>query len=600
MYPTASPISSPSSLSPIVLYIQQPNAQTAVPSYRESLSSLINMPSARNNENQIPQRTFHTRFNTAQLPSQPSPQPNWHAGNSGESNLRDVKPDIEDEHESHGVTAGTVNGATLGTPSIKAGPPKPNTLEKLNKANIPSHSPARVSDWVARHGTPGGQGLYPGMPGPPTPPVAFDPRLDDITYSPFVPTPGMTRPTGRITGTQSGAPRMSIDPRARQLPQAEAMIINQGRSTDNDTPISGFGEDSGMEDQLHSPNFVQDDSPTAAIAALPQHSFNVAAPLIAAPPNQAIGTMNQAIGAMNPPTTMMRPTQRRATLSSQRPRPYPQTPHQLAATPGDRLSRTVLTTRRPGSQPRYTSSSAGRALQYADVAINNRMATGNRATLGNGHPQNASQGRPHALSRDELVHRFLSTGQEVPSVLQEPIYTVPPVDFVSYRSGPGSPADVFSPALGVQSTPQTTTMFPGSSYTPQVVVPGNTYAQTPTVVPVGNIAIDAQGREWQGLGLPRFQGEQVGLPSTPGQVSHVSQMLARASVGTQPNRPPRVAVPTPGHFEPNIRSQAAEAIAHLTAHDKANFADPDHVRWIMRSRRLTLSSRSLSNTPTLF
>ena len=230
------------------------------------------------------------------------------------------------------------------------------------------------------------------------------------------------------------------------------------------------------------------------------------------------------------------------------------------------MYRAVATARAaPPRQPGPPTN--GAALGYAD-----------RAALGNGRPGGIS-GRAWAPRSDTdiLIGTFLSAGRPVPSVL-EPADTAAST-FTTILSGPNTPAGQFPPAARVPSTPLAT--FPGQSFTPQVYIPGNTHAQTPTAVPSGTPALGSDGHAWVGVSLPRFHAEQVGQPATPGEVSEIARRLEQVRMGTPlaDAQPPRIPVPTPGNVATRIRTQAIAALVQMAKDDEgANFADPEHVR----------------------
>jgi hypothetical protein len=364
-----------------------------------------------------------------------------------------------------------------------------------------------------------------------------DPRLP---LHPEMPTPGMARPRYRDQGPSGGPP-------LHQLPSTQS-FSSLRPSINNDTPASG--DESGLDDHIHSPNYGNDDSPTV------QRASHASAPLAAAdPPIHSVGTMN-------PSNSTIRPTQGRAILAGQgRPQPYPSSP----LSHGARTQRAAATTRAgPFQQPQPPLN--GAVLGYNDGAA-----------IGNDRP-GAINGRIRApnTARNKLVQTFVNAGRPIPSVLEE-AEIVPPT-FTAIRSGPNSPFNQFPPANGAPATPQVA--FPGESFTPQVFVPGNTYAQTPTAVPGGTPAIGPDGQPWSGVSLPRFYAEQVGQPATPGLVSDIARRLEQVRMGTplEEARPPRIPVPTPGNAVRNTRKQAVAAIVLMAKdEDGANFADPEHV-----------------------
>jgi len=406
-----------------------------------------------------------------------------------------------------------------------------------------------VDHWRHQHGLPNHVSLN----SPPTttpnsasnsrtiPPHTHDPRLP---LYPDIPTPGMARPRNRDRGVQSsdGLP-------LRQLPSAQS-FSSLRPSINNDTPTSG--EESGLDDHLHSPNYGVDDSPTVHRTAQP------GVPLAAADPATHLA------GTVRPPNAAIGSNQRRATLAGQgRAQPYPLSPLSQGTA---RVHRAVANARAAPSQaPRPPIN--GNRLGYAD-----------RAALGNGRPGGIS-GRTRASRSDTeaLIGTFVSAGRRIPSVL-EPVDTAAST-FTTIPSGPNTPAGQYPTAARVPATPLAT--FPGQSFTPQVYVPGNTHAQTPTAVPSGTPALGSDGHAYAGVSLPRFYAEQVGQPATPGVVSEIARRLEQVRIGTPlaQAQPPSIPVPTPGNVAIRIRNQAVAAIAQMAKDEEgANFADPEHVR----------------------
>ena len=335
-----------------------------------------------------------------------------------------------------------------------------------------------------------------------------------LPLHPDIPTPGMARQRYPDRGGQP-----SEGPQFRQLPSAQSSSSLRP-SINNDTPTSG--EESGLEDHIHSPNYGADDSPTV------HRTSNAGVPLAAADP--AVHPM----GTMHPPN----PTQRRVTLAAQgRPEPYPHSPL-------SRMHRTVATAR----------------------------AGPDRAALGNGRPGRVNA-RDRALSTpvESIIRTFSSAGRRIPSVLEAAENVIP-----SFTAIPSSPT---APSGQAPSTPLVA--FPGESFTPQVYVPGNTYAQTPTAVPSGAPAIGPDGQSWSAISLPRFYAEQEGQPATPGMVSEIARRLERVRMGTPlaEAKQPKIPVPTPGNNVANkIRNHALAAIIQMAKDERgANFADPEHV-----------------------
>jgi hypothetical protein len=438
---------------------------------------------------------------------------------------------------------------TLGTRPNNTIPPsfQPQPVLHLRTQN-PYQPISPVDHWRHQHGLPNHVSLN----SPPTttpnsasnsrtfPPQSHDPRLP---LYPDIPTPGMARPRNRDRGAQP-----SDGPPQRQLPASQS-FSSLRPSVNNDTPTSG--EESGLDDHLHSPNYGADDSPTVPRTSHPGVPLTAADPAI------------HSAGPMNPPNSTIGSNQRRATLTGQgRAQPYPPSPLSQGTA---RMHRAVATARAAPSQaPRPPIN--GNRLGYAD-----------RAALGNGRAGGIN-GRTRAPRSDTetLIGTFISAGRPVPSVL-EPADTAT-LTFTAIPSGPNTPAGQFPPAAGAPATPLVA--FPGESYTPQVYVPGNTHAQTPTAVPSGTPALGSDGQAWVGVSLPRFYAEQVGQPATPGVVSEIARRLEQVRMGTPlaEAQPPRIPVPTPGNFADRIRNQAVAAIAQMAKDEEAaNFADPEHV-----------------------
>jgi hypothetical protein len=509
------------------------------------------MPASRTNENQQPHRHGRGPFRDGNT---------WKTGNGIESNERDVKPDIAQPTQDQTETLGR---RPINTTSAVARP-----ITDLPKTDPPHPpTPTHVANWLFQQDAAPSPSLGTGLPGLPIN-TQINPNTlpqQPVTFTPIGQTPGMTRPRPQNRNVQ-GIPFALPGSQLRQPPQsASTMIVNPVQQVNNDTPTTEYGEDSGMEDQLDSPTYPTNDSPTAAMTTQP------AIPLIGAGPPPAIPAV-QTGRNMNPPPNSHHPTQRRATMNGRgsRIQPYPS----ITPTHPDRHERAVATMQNPQTQgSRVPIDGTGRVLEYAH--------NGNRGQLGIGHrPGNGNNGRTRAVSTTpaQIAQEFADRGQIVPSVL----LPAPPVahSFTNYRivSDPsnfstGQP----TPTHHVLSTPRST--FPGESFTPQVTVPGNSHAQTPSAQPAGTHAIDANGHEWSGVSLPLFAAPQVGVHATPG--GDVTRMLQQTAIATPSlvPRPPRVAVPTPGDFGNNIRGPALAALDYMDANDNvANFADPAHVR----------------------
>jgi len=527
------------------------------------------MHTPSNNENQLPQDASQFRTNATQALQRSSSQSRLHAGNFGESNLRGVKPGDEDEQDVDGPHMGAGNATTLGPRPVSTTPLA--TFDQRNTADTSMPPPSRTSQWVNKHGTPQAQ--------------AKDTGDDDTTYyGTSAPTPARVYATNYARTPPETLPLNSQDgPLSRQPPPSSGMFAVGRPSINDDTPISGTGEDSGMDDQLHSPNYPPNDSPTAARTA---RTSQTAIPLVSAAPS----TANHALppfGMMTLPpgrTVHDAHTHRRAP-SLHRDRPYPNTPAQRIASGGRRQARTGPAPRL--TQPRIDIDSSGRALGYTQPGSGGRIGYWNRAAnnaaLGIGRPPRAIQGRPRAVTITDIIEMYESSGQRVPSVLEPAPYVPGQVDFVTYRSGPTSPVNTYTPARRVASTPHTS--YPGSSGAPQVAAFGIPQVQNPTATPAGPIAIDSNGHQWSGVSLPRFRATQLaqlGQRNISGEVSPMVRQLQQAAIGTPIGqaRQPRIAVPTPGNQITSLHGYAVAAIRAIFSGPEThiNFADPEHAR----------------------